>query len=174
MAFNISDVKAHLPSGGTRPTLFQAQVTNPYGSSASDQKFFFTCEAASLPGMTIGSYEIPYFGRKVKYAGDRSYSDWTVTVINDDDFLVRKAFEDWIDAINDTETNLMSPQAMNSLYKQSQANVIQYGRDGNVVKTYNFEGIWPLGIGDITLQWSSANQYENFSVTFKYDQFTAS
>ena len=100
--FNISTFKTRgLTGGGARPALFEIYLSIPDGVGAdaeSADKFRFTCRAAQLPAATVGSIEIPYFGRKIKFAGDRTFTDWTVTVMNDEDFLVRSMIEKWSNA----------------------------------------------------------------------------
>ena len=80
MAFNINEIKSQLALGGARPSLFQVTLTNPV-NAAADLKFPFMCRAAQMPASTLGTIEVPYFGRKVKIAGDRTFAEWTVTLI---------------------------------------------------------------------------------------------
>ena len=87
MSFNINEFKSQLVGGGARPTLFQVQILNPVLPNA-DFKVPFMVKTAQLPGSTLGTIEVPYFGRNVRYAGDRTFEDWTVTVINDEDFAI--------------------------------------------------------------------------------------
>jgi len=169
MAFNIDDFRANLNLGGARPTLFDVLITNKIDGSA-DQKMQFTCKAAQLPAATLGTIEGPYFGRKVKLAGDKTFAEWTVTVINDEDFLVRNAMEAWHQAINSHLPNLREGGATSApaTYK-SQAQVRQYGKDGALIKTYNFDGLWPSEVGAIDVSWESNDTLEEFTVTFQYD-----
>jgi hypothetical protein len=164
MAFNINEFKAQLVGGGARPTLFQVQITNPILPIA-DFKVPFMVKAASLPSSRVGAYVVPYFGRFVKYAGDRMFEDWNVTVINDEDFSIRNAMEAWSNAINSHDSNLRSlPQQ----YK-SNAIVNQYSKDGRILRTYVFEGIHPIAIEPIPLAWEMTDTIEQFDVVFQYD-----
>lgn len=164
MAFNINEFKAQLVGGGARPTLFQVQITNPIVPIA-DIKVPFMVKAAALPESTLGSYVIPYFGRQIKYAGDRVFNDWPVTIINDEDFAIRNAMESWSNAINTHGSNLRSlPQS----YK-SNAIVTQFGKDGKALRTYVFEGMYPVNIDAIPLSWEQTDTIEEFGVTFQYD-----
>lgn len=166
MAFNINEFKAQLVGGGARPTLFQVQITNPIDPIA-DFKVPFMVKAAALPESTLGSYVVPYFGRQVKYAGDRVFADWPVTIINDEDFAIRNAMETWSNAINTHDTNLRSlPQT----YK-SNAIVTQFSKDGRALRTYVFEGIYPVSIDAIPLSWEQNDVIEEFGVTFQYDMW---
>lgn len=171
MPFNPNELKAALIGGGSRPSQFNVQITNRYGSIAGDQKLQLTCEAASLPATTIGEIIVNYFGRQIKYAGDRTYQNWTVTVINDEDFLVRREMERWIEAINSVEGNVRLPQAAGSLYKSSQAQVIQYGKNSVPVHSVQFEGFFPVNVQEIPLGWGDQNTISRFQVTFAYDHF---
>ena len=164
MAFNINEFKSQLVGGGARGTLFQCQILNPVAPEA-DFKTPFMVKAAELPGSDLGSYVVPYFGRKIKYAGDRTFVDWTVTVINDEDFLVRNALESWSNAINTHDSNLRS---LPSDYK-SNGLITQYGKDGTPLRTYVFEGMYPTKIAAITMNWNDVDTIEDFQVTFEYD-----
>ena len=166
MAFNINEFKSQLVGGGARPSLFQVQITNPLNSVA-DFKVPFMVRAAALPESTTGSYQIPYFGRFIKYAGDRTFADWTATIINDEDFLVRNAMDSWSNAINSHDSNT---RALPQTYK-SNAIITQYSKDGRPLRTYVFEGIYPISIGAIPVAWESTDQIENFDVTFQYDMW---
>ena len=164
MAFNINQFKSELVGGGARPTLFQVQITNPV-APAADIKVPFMVRSAGIPESTVGQYTIPYFGREVKYAGDRTFADWTVTVINDEDFAVRNAMEAWSNAINSHESNVRGlPQD----YK-SNGIITQYSKDGRALRTYVFEGMFPTTIDGIAMDWSQQDTIEEFSVTFQYD-----
>jgi hypothetical protein len=166
MAFNINEFKSQLVGGGARPTLFQVQITNPV-TGIADLKVPFMVKTAALPASTLGSYVVPYFGRQVKYAGDRTFEDWPVTIINDEDFLVRNAMETWSNAINTHDSNARSlPQD----YK-SNAIVTQFGKDGSLLRTYVFEGIYPVSVDAIPLSWEATDSIEEFGVTFQYDMW---
>ena len=106
MAFNINEFKSQLVGGGARSNLFQVQLLNPVDPSA-DFKIPFMVKASTLPASTITSIDsVNYFGRQVKYAGSRTFAEWGVTVINDEDFLVRNSMEAWMNSIATHDTNL--------------------------------------------------------------------
>lgn len=103
MAFNVDVFKnSGLIYGGARPSLFQVDLTFPaeLSRSIANRRFSFTCRATSIPSSTVQAVEVPYFGRTVKLAGDRTFDNWNVTVMNDEDYTVRNAFEDWSNALN--------------------------------------------------------------------------
>lgn len=166
MAFNINDIRSQLAYGGARQNLFQVQITNR-GNSTADLKTPFMVQAASLPASTTGVIQVPYFGRMMKLAGDRVYDPWVVTIINDEDFLVRNALEEWSNKINRFEGNVRDLRN----YK-SQAQVIQYGKDGSIIRIYEFEGLFPSTISQIDLGWDQNDSYETFQVEFQYDLWT--
>ena len=172
MPFNISAFKSNgLVYGGTRPSLFNVFMSVPAGigiDNVSVDKFRFVCRAAEIPDSTISSIEIPYFGRKIKVAGERQFTDWSVTVMNDEDFAVRSLFESWSNALNRLVSNVRDPSLSAEQYKQD-LEVIQYGKDGSELRSYILVGAFPTQIGAIALDWDSANQVETFTVNFSYD-----
>lgn len=170
MAFNINDIRSQLTLGGARPSLFQVIISNPVNPIA-DLKLPFLCKAATLPSSLLGTIEVPYFGRKLKIAGDRKFDSWTVTIINDEDFLVRNAMETWNNSINLYQQNITAlGTSAPSVYK-SQATVTQFGKDGTILRTYQFNGIFPDQISPIDLSWNATDEIEEFQVSFQYDTF---
>lgn len=166
MAFNVNEMRSQLVYGGARQNLFQVRINNPANGSA-DLKTPFMVTTAQLPESTVGVIPVWYFGRPLKLAGDRQFADWTVTVLNDEDFLVRNALEEWSNRINRLERNVRDINR----YKTS-ATVIQYSKDGTPIREYTFEGLFPQAIGGIDLDWSSTDAIEQFQVTFSYDYWT--
>lgn len=169
MAFNINDFKSRgLTKGGVRPSLFQVSLNPNIGEdSATTEKFVFTCRASEVPAATISPIEVPYFGRKIKLAGDREFGDWSVTVMNDEDYLVRNMFEDWSNQINQLAGNLKLLPA--NSYKSTDATVTQFSKDGSKIRAYQFVGIFPISVGAMGLDWDSTNTIQTFDVTFAYD-----
>lgn len=178
MAFNINDfVTGGLEFGGVRPTLFDVNITFPSAVEGivddAFRKIVFTCRASSIPASTIAPVEVPYFGRKVKVAGDRTFADWSVTIMNDEDYTVRNAFESWHNHINSIVANRRSQRVVGESastggYKGT-AVVQQYSKTGPVVKQYLFQNIFPVAIDEMALDWDSTNQIQTFGVTFAYD-----
>jgi len=162
MAFNIDTFKGQIPGGGARPTLFFVELTGAEYSQVP-----FMAKAASLPASTLGTIELSYFGRKVKVAGDRTYAEWSITIINDEDFTIRNGLENWHAKVNHASSNLRSM----TNYK-SDAKVHQYGKTGNKIRTYNFVGLWPSEIGAIELAWDTNDAVEEYTVTLQYDYWT--
>ena len=159
--------------GGARPNQFRVLLTSPTGIDINldTENTSFLVKASSLPGQTLGELPIPFRGRNLYIAGDREFETWTTTVLNDPDFTVRNALERWMNGINDLSTNtgLSSPSDY-----QTDATVEQLGRDGSVLKTYRFEGIYPQALDAIEVSWDTTNTVEEFICTWRYQQFTAS
>ena len=172
MPFNIAAFKANgLVYGGARPSLFNVFLTVPIGigiDNVSVDKFRFVCRAAEIPESTVSTIEIPYFGRKIKVAGDRSFSDWSVTVMNDEDFSVRAMLEAWSNAINRMVANVRNPVLAAEQYK-ADIEIVQYGKAGDILRSYMLVGAWPSQLSGITLSWDSANGVEEFTTNFAYD-----
>ena len=174
MAFNIDEfISSGLRHGGARPTLFNVEVRFPTGlpgvSSSASQKLFFTCRATSIPASTIAPVSIPYFGREVKMAGDRTFADWSVTVMNDEDYTVRNSFEAWHNNINSIVSNRRVTRS-ESLYKGT-AIVNHYSKTGPdaILKRYRFANLFPIAVDEMALDWDATNQIQTFGVTFSYD-----
>lgn len=170
--FNISAFKSNgLVYGGSRPSLFSVTLSVPQGigiDNASVQKFRFTCQAASLPQSRVDSIDVPYFGRKIKVAGNRTFNDWEVTIQNDEDFSVRSLFELWSNAINRMVANVMDPAVDESGYKVD-LTVEQLAQNGELLRSYSIIGAFPTDISEMELDWESTNQIQKFKVTFAYD-----
>lgn len=178
-SFNISEFRTQgLVLGGARPSLFTVSLTVPFSATAgAERKFQFTCRAASFPADDSASIPVFFMGRPIKVAGDRNYPDWNVTVMQDEDMLVRGMMEKWKSLINtpvgnrrvaDEFTNIAGSGVPLENYKTI-AEVTQYSKDGTALRTYAFNGIFPLTVEPIPLNWEAVNQIENFNVTFSYD-----
>lgn len=168
MAFNVNEIRSQLTLGGARNSLFQVTIQNP-ANGIADIKVPFMVRATTVPASSIGLIEVPYFGRKVKMAGDRSFDPWSVTVINDEDFLVRNAMEQWVNQIQSAQGNLRGFTSASSSAYKAQAQVTQYSKTGVPIRTYTFNGIFPVVVSTIDLDWNAVDQIEEFSVTFQYD-----
>lgn len=172
MPFNINSFKQNgLVYGGARPSLFDVFMTVPAGigiDNVSVDKSRFVCRGASLPASSVASIDAPYFGRKIKLAGDRTFADWTVTVMNDEDFGVRSMFEVWSNGLNRMVSNVRDPSLSMEQYK-TDFDIVQYGKDGTVIRSYQMVGAFPTEVGEIQLDWDSTNTIEVFTVNFAFD-----
>ena len=180
----ISEFKTKLSGGGARPNLFEVVIPSfPSGiNDAWDQEeqrdFKFLCKASQLPGSTVPAISVPFRGRILKVAGDRTFDDWTITVINDESFNLRTAFEKWMNGISklDDGTGIVNPNSY-----MTDAMVRQLGRsntagstDNNsgggqqnvILRTYNFFDIFPTEVSAIDLSYDTSDTIEEFTVTF--------
>lgn len=167
MAFDINEIRSQLVGGGARPNKFNVIITNPF-VAAADIKVPFMVKASSIPAFTIGKIDVPYFGRKVPVPGDRTWEDWNTTVMNDEDFLVRNALEQWSNAMNAFRRNIATAGANPNNYK-STALVTQFGKAGGELRIYQINGIFPINIQSISLDWDTTDTIEEFEVTWAYD-----
>ena len=176
MAFNVNQFRQQLIGDGARPNLFEVRMNVPGYAKTNgvDRKISFMCNSAQLPGSTVGIAPTYYFGREVKVAGNRQYADWTINVINDEDFTVRNSMERWINGLSDPVANIRAASAgtVDNGYG-ADATVIQYGKKGNVLKTYTFVGMFPVDVSPIEVNWSANDQIEEFSITFAYQYWTS-
>ena len=171
MAFNINDLRSQLTFGGAKSTLFQVQITNPIVGGIADIKVPFMVKASIIPSSTINSIDVSYFGRKIKVAGDRTFEPWRVTVINDEDFLIRNAMEAWMSAINTHEGNL---SAVGPVQYKAQAQITQFSKSGVPLRVYNFNGLFPTEVAAMNMSWEDNDRIEEFDVTFAYDWWNVS
>ena len=171
MAFSINQfAAAGLPQGGARPSLFQVTFDTPAGIPSVAARVAFTAHAASIPGMTTGVIPIRYFGREVKFAGNKTFDPWTVEILNDEDFEVRNALEQWSNAINMHAENIRDPSLPTPTDYRTTATVSQFSKvNGTILRTYELVNAWPSTISPIELSWENADQIERFSVEFTYD-----
>ena len=172
----ITDFKSQLRGGGARPNLFKVDLGDFGGQGAADlgwensqEDFNFLCKATSMPTQTIGSVDVPFRGRILKVAGDRTFEPWSVTVINDEDFNIRSAFEAWGRRINDLTTGVGIVQPKDYM---GSGTIQQLSRgvgpdDSKVLQEYMVQDIWPSEIGSIDLSYESSDAIEEFTVTFQ-------
>ena len=205
MARGISEFKTKLINGGARPNLFLVRLNFPTtlntitdieavdSSNVITERAEFLVKTAQLPASTIGTIDVPFRGRMLKVAGDRTFEPWSVTVVNDGQFGIRKAFETWSRGINALTENVSqlgygddnpgycvdlevfqlgrdkqkpnkTPQSMTS-----------QGRDGmDVIRAYKFYDAWPSSLSAIDLSYESNDQIEEFTVEFQYNYYEAS
>jgi hypothetical protein len=170
MAFNINEFRSQMQGDGARPNLFE--VTLPFPAFAlpgnAQTKLTFMCKTAQLPGSTINSVPVQYFGRELKFAGNRTFQDWSVTIINDEDFVIRNAFERWMNGMNSHATNVRNPAASGPTGYTVDGEVRQYGKAGNTLKKYKFIGVFPTDLSTIDVDWGSNDTIEEFTVNLSY------
>ena len=177
----ISQFKSQLIGGGARPNLFEVELTTlPAGIAWPSDNFRYMCKAAQLPASVIANIDIPFRGRIFKVAGDRTIEPWSITVINDEDFRIRKAMEEWVDRIAKLENNLGATDP--SAYMVN-AKVFQLGRGATVssstnagdrnavLREYEFIDIFPTSVSSIDLSYDSSDTIEEFIVDFAVQSF---
>ena len=169
----ISDFKSRLSGGGARPNLFEVELAFPDAVAIANdvlQKSRFLVKAAALPASTIAPVEIPFRGRILKIAGDRTFETWTITVLNDTDFSIRSAFEKWMNIINKMSdaTGIVDPEEY-----QKDATVKQLDRDGSVLRSYKFWDIFPTNISTIDLSYETTDTLEEFTVELQVQWWEA-
>ncbi len=200
----LEDFKARLIGGAARPNLFECEINFPTFSTISNatggnttdntrsvsELSRFMIKTANLPASTVGVIDVPFRGRNLKIAGDRTFDVWTITIINDVDFTIRTAFERWMNAINkhDDNTGLINPAQY-----QRDAIVKQFGRSSvssansdvtnpvltgpgdsiPVLKAYKFYGIFPTAVSAIDLSYDSADTIEEFTVDLQVQWWDA-
>lgn len=174
MTFKINDFSSKLIGGGARPTLFNVDLGTKFDPGLNAIAAFMV-EASSLPGSNIAPIQLPYMGRKMNVAGDRTFDTWSVRVINDEDFKIRHAMEDWMNRINSLEGNLMDTnQTADPASYKFDASVKQYGKSSEtkILREYKFFNLFPIAISAIDLDWNATDEVERFSVDFAYDYYT--
>ena len=177
----LSQFKSTLLGGGARPNLFEVELTTlPSGITWDAEVFRYLCKAAALPASNIAQIDVPFRGRIFKVAGDRTFDVWQITVINDEDFKIRTAFEEWMDLISKLDNNMgaTDPNAY-----MTNATVYQLGRGSQkssrdnsgssnaVLKEYEFVDIFPTAISAIDLSYDTSDAIEEFTVDFQVQSF---
>ena len=170
---NITDFTSQLVGGGARANQFRAYLHFPTfvgAGSFEGARAQFLCKSATLPGSQISEIEIPYRGRQVFIAGERTFQPWTISVYNDTTFGLRNAFETW-------QSGIQRYAATNGLTNpadyQVELEIHQLDRNGATLKTYKFSDAFPVEIGQIQLDYGQGNEIESFDVTFRYNYFTS-
>ena len=170
--FNVNKFKSSLKHGGARPALFKVLFDYPSGIPDPPTRASFLVKATTIPASTIGSYDVYYHGKAIKVAGDRTYDTWDTTIINDEDFGIRKSLEEWMNLVSNHKLNTRSNgfginEGENSKYKQT-LKVIQFGKQGDKLKTYKFVGVFPTVLSTINLDWGTQD-IEEYTCTWTYD-----
>ena len=168
----ISDFKSKLTGGGARPNLFEVHLAFPQAAGVPDvlDEGMFLVKAAALPSSTVAPIEIPFRGRILKIAGDRTFETWTITVLNDTDFVIRSAFEKWMNFINklDDGTGAQTPADY-----QATPTIHQLDRDGGKLRSYKFYDVWPSNISAIDMNYETTDTLEEFTVEMQVHYWEA-
>ena len=189
----IQKFKSTLIGGGARPNLFEVRIPGaiPGGGTLGDD-FSILCKAAQLPASTIGMIDVPFRGRSFKVAGDRTFDNWVITIINDENFSIRRIMEDWMnfigqygDASGATEPGSYMVDAYVKQLTRSAANIRNTGEGGGegqglsltsptkpTETIYKFHSIFPTSISAIDLSYESTDTIEEFTVDFQVQYWT--
>lgn len=162
----ISLFKGALTLGGARPHLFRVDLSFPTSNPVAVAESQFLIKATELPSSRVEDFSVRYQGRDVKFAGERVYDNWNITVINNTTFAIRNAFEEWIELINGAQNNLGT-----FAYQQYQRDlkVTQLFGEAVSIKEYKFVNAFPVAISPIALSYDNGAQIEEFNVEFAYD-----
>jgi hypothetical protein len=161
----ISDFKNNF-KGGVRPNLFQVIINAPVFGQMNLE---FLGKATSIPASTVNKFEVDYRGRKLAVPGDRVFADWSVTILNDPEWVNRTRIEQWMNAITEHSQNISS---LNNSQVYGQASVTQLSREGGVLRSYRIQDIFPTECAAIELGMGSNDTVEEFVVTFAVNNFT--
>ena len=166
---------------GVKPNMFLVDVQFPQTLSKENEEQQLVnvlCKSAALPGSNLGVIEVPFRGRTVKIAGDRTFDTWSATFFNDKDFKLRSFFEQWANSINTHDDNtapLFRPSnndgyMANLFVKQLEKDA---GPEGALLRTYELHHCFPTNVSPIDLAYDSNDQIEEFTVEWQYSFFTA-
>lgn len=170
---SVQSFLANFTGGGLRPNRYQVVLSFPNdvlaavgGGTATSNKISFTCKTASIPASTVGVVEAPFMGRQVKFAGDKTYDDWSLTVMLDTDLIGRHIFEAWHDQIMGFDSNVSTSDFVNPSNYMASGVVTLLDRSGAILETYTVESIFPSSVGEITLGFDQNDQIAEQQVTF--------
>lgn len=175
----LTDLKTQL-NKGARANLFEIQLTFPPNvitaaagsASAYSEKMGLLCKSAAVPGMTLGVIEVPFRGgRRVKIAGDRTFADWTVTIINDENHVMRNAFNTWVNYISTSNYDSTSKSTTTDYY--STIRIKHLKADGTVSRQYQLVDAYPTDVGALDLSFDSTDTLSEFTVNFQYHYLQA-
>ena len=169
MAFQLSNFTSAFKGGGARSSLFEVSFsgTEPVGSLANLQ---YLCKATTIPPSNISSIDVPFLGRAIKVAGDRTFEPWTTTILNDEDFQIRNTLELWMDQIK-SHRDIKQKESNISGYQRDMI-LTQYTKTGTASKKWTFVNAWPGSVSEISLAWDTP-AVEEFTCSWNYDYWKA-
>ena len=167
--FTISKFQGSLAKGGARPSLFDVSITGQATGVAAIPDMTTQCQVSAIPGLTVTPIERQYFGRTVKIPGDMVFGDLSTTIINTENFSVRKPLEDWMNRINNTGTNYGYSDNSSGF---GSVTLTQFDKVGKAILKWTFVDCWPQTIAEIALSYDTASDIEQFDVTWAYNYYT--
>ena len=172
--FNVERFKSALTNGGVRPNQFAVQLSFPTyvaGAATAVQKSPFLVNVAELPGQIINPAIVLYRGREIKFAGDRIYAPWTITVLNDSQLSIRDGIEQWMAGMEDLQTKV---GRLNPAEYQRNLDIFQLDRNRNDLKSYTLLDCFPVDLSPVALDFGANDQISTFTVTWQYQSFVTS
>ena len=183
----IDSFKSSVVSDFARPNLFQVDLSFPSEVIANATGLSdlgkFTVRAANLPSSQMGIVEVPFRGRVLKIAGDRTFEPWTITIMNDSRFALRNAFEAWVEKIQAANENITQTSGLGD---ESDATgyftdmfVHQLSRDASssekstILRSYKFTDVFPSNVSAIDLDFGSNDAVDEFTVELQVQYWQA-
>lgn len=172
---SIENFKSRLVGGGARANLFRVNLDWPTSNQTERETAQFLAKATTLPASTIENIDVAFRGRMLKVPGDRTFENWSVTVINDNDMSIRKGMEEWMSLINNHEANFsafaIDPLGPRGFYKT--LSVEQLNKQGATIRSYEYRNAYPVSVSSIDLAYDKNNEVEEFTVEFAYSYWLA-
>lgn len=171
---SIDEFKAQLIGGGARANQFRITFATPpsVATGLDLRKMSFLVKSTSMPGQTLGEVAVPFRGRTLYLAGDRSYEAWTTSVYNDTDFMVRTGIELWLNALNNETSN--TAQVTNPSEYQVDLTIEQLDRSGDTLKTMILTNCFPLSTTAIEFSSDAVTEIESFDISWRFSGYKSS
>ena len=166
----VDDFKSKIRGGGARPNLFKCTINFPGYAEGDVELTSFLCKAAQLPASVIAPITVPFRGRQLQIAGDRTFEPWTITIINDTDFLIRDAMERWMNGIG---AHTQNTGLVSMVDYSADMLVDQLDKNGNSIKQYKITGAFPTNVAAIELSYDTNDAIEEFTVEFQVQYWTS-
>ena len=165
----VDDFKSKLVGGGARANMFKVTCNFPSYAQGDVELTSFLCKGAQMPSSIIAPIMVPFRGRQLQIAGDRTFAEWTTTVMIEEDFSQRAVLEEWARKVNDGPSNIRSYGSPED-YKED-ATIKLYGKTGSKLREYTLVGCWPSDVGTIELDWNTTDTIGTYTVTWSFDYF---
>lgn len=166
---DISKFKGLLGAGGARPNQFRILLSFPSYVAVPNPEYSLLVTGAAVPASNVNPTLVQYRGREVKLAGERIFDPWTITIVNDTEFSLRRPFEEWMNGMNNLvdNTGVLTPRDY-----QIDLEVEHLDRNDEVLQTYKLHSAFPINMSEIALQYGQNDVIEEFTVTFQYQHYT--
>jgi len=167
---------------GARSCLFMVALSlgEWLSGEMTNEKVSYFVKSSSLPEANANEILISTRGIDLKFAGKRSYSDWTVTFNCDENYIIRNAFEGWMQHIQPSNV----PDNTYGTMGEYQRDLTFYMLRGNystpnqtteitgsmIAGKLSLKDAWPKSVGSISFDYSSSG-IATFDVTFSYNYY---